>query len=126
MMLQKLLFVVCFLGSITVFSQEVHIVEEVQLKYGETITLGERTIRFDEVKTDSRCPKDVTCVWAGEVIVLLTMEKQDTYTIRPGGIAELWSDEHVSYRIAEVAPYPETSVKIPKEAYCLTLQVVSK
>ena len=126
MMLQKLVVIVCFLGSLTLFGQEASIVEEVQLKYGETATFGERTIRFDEVKTDSRCPKDVTCVWAGEVVVLLTMEQQDTYTIRPGGIAELWSDENVSYRIAAVTPYPKTSAKIPKENYCLTLQAISK
>ena len=126
MMLQKLVVVVCFLGSLAVFSQEVPIVEEVQLKYGETITFGERTIRFDEVKTDSRCPKDVTCVWGGEVVVLLTMEQQGTYTIRPGGIAELWSDENRTYRITAVTPYPKTSAKIPKENYCLTLQAISK
>ncbi len=125
-MRQSLLYICCFLMTLTSLSQKVHIVEEVQLKYGETATLGEHTIRFDEVKNDSRCPKDVTCVWAGEVIVLLTMDEQDTYNIRPGGTVELWSDENLSYRITEVSPYPETSAKIPKEAYCLTLQAVSK
>src|SRR6266404_7236915 len=37
---------------------------------------GSRTrIRFDEVRNDSRCPADVTCVWAGDAQVVLTISR---------------------------------------------------
>ena len=37
---------------------------------------GSRTrIRFDEVRNDSRCPADVTCVWAGDAQVVVTISR---------------------------------------------------
>jgi hypothetical protein len=32
-------------------------------------------IRFDEVRNDSRCPADVTCVWAGDAEVAVTISR---------------------------------------------------
>ena len=42
------------------------------LRYGEKLTLPDRalTVQFMRVK-DSRCPKDVTCIWAGHAAVTL-------------------------------------------------------
>jgi hypothetical protein len=42
------------------------------LKVGEAAQLagGVLTLTFDEVTGDSRCPKDVDCVWAGEATVV--------------------------------------------------------
>jgi len=39
------------------------------LQQGEMMKFGDRSIRFKNVISDSRCPKDVTCIWAGEAII---------------------------------------------------------
>ncbi len=43
--------------------------EEFSLRIGQSVAItGEDLeIRFVEVSEDSRCPKDVTCVWEGRV-----------------------------------------------------------
>ncbi|HZJ35679.1 MAG TPA: hypothetical protein VFD29_03560 [Gillisia sp.] len=41
------------------------------LQAGEQLEFGDKSIRFKEVISDSRCPKDVTCIWAGEAKVLI-------------------------------------------------------
>ena len=101
------------------------------LKYGETLTLADKIITFEDVKNDSRCPKGVTCVWAGEVqLVLWTQDgknkgERKTYAIRPGATTELWRDGKTSYRIVKVLPYPQTNAKIPKEAYSIVIEMLT-
>src|SRR6476469_6849873 len=42
----------------------------VTLRYGETTTIAGTHVSFTEI-VDSRCPKDVVCVWAGDAGVRL-------------------------------------------------------
>jgi len=54
------------------FAQETPVkVHSSILQAGELFNLGEVTVLFKEVISDSRCPKQVTCIWAGEAKVLL-------------------------------------------------------
>jgi hypothetical protein len=41
----------------------------VTARLGEEVRLGEVRVRPIEVLEDSRCPRDVTCVWAGRIRV---------------------------------------------------------
>lgn len=44
------------------------------LRVGETaLTTDDVRIKFDTVRSDSRCPVDVTCVRAGEAVIALTI-----------------------------------------------------
>ncbi len=47
--------------------------QPVTLAPGETASAWSLRLRFDEVVTDSRCPTDVECVWAGSVEVAITV-----------------------------------------------------
>src|SRR5688500_566979 len=40
------------------------------VRYGQTVTVAGTRISFTEIN-DSRCPKDVVCVWAGDAAVRL-------------------------------------------------------
>ena len=125
--MKNLLFIFCFILSLGLTAQE----NEVVLHYGETIVLGDREITFQDVSQDSRCPTDVNCVWAGEVKLHLIINEgkfatEDKYNFTAGNAIILWSDENESCTLVAVSPYPKTSAKIPKEAYFLTLQMVSK
>ncbi len=45
----------------------------VTLKAGESRTVSGAVIRFVEVKGDSRCPSDVTCVWQGNAELIFAV-----------------------------------------------------
>jgi len=45
----------------------------VTLSVGQTVEVSGTVIRFDGVNSDSRCPSDVTCVWAGNAEVRMTI-----------------------------------------------------
>ena len=44
-----------------------------KLKVGEVLTFGDTSVQFIKVISDSRCPKNVECIWQGEAKVLLGM-----------------------------------------------------
>ena len=46
--------------------------EEIQIKFGESITLekGKLRIKFKSLVGDSRCPQGVVCVWAGVIVAV--------------------------------------------------------
>jgi hypothetical protein len=83
-------------------------------------------VRFVEVTEDSRCPKDVQCVWAGEVKVRLTVrrgagaEEEQTLTERE----ELALDTR-RLTLVRVDPYPVSTQKIAKKDYRATFKVTA-
>ncbi len=77
-------------------------------------------ISFDRVLEDSRCPTNVVCVWAGKVVVELTVTEADTSatarpSLEPGsGIESPWTrvassqprSEDISIRLISLELYP--------------------
>lgn len=51
--------------------------EPIQLAPGEWANFETENleVKFVGIDEDSRCPNDVTCVWAGEVVVRLTLRR---------------------------------------------------
>ena len=45
----------------------------ITLKVGESRTVSGVVVRFAEVKSDSRCPADVTCVWQGNAELMFVL-----------------------------------------------------
>ena len=81
-------------------------------------------VQFVGVATDSRCPRDVTCMWAGEVKVILSIRNAQQpparHEILEGGQAAS-GDYHIT--VVRVLPEPVASTKIPPENYRATLQL---
>jgi hypothetical protein len=104
---------------------------EFNLKVGESTTV-KRTglrIRFAAVENDSRCPSDVTCVWAGNAAVQLqlgTGKRSKTVTLNtsnsPSFVGEV---EYQGYKVKLIglSPYPRSDRKIAKRDYRATLLV---
>lgn len=86
-----------------------------KLGLGKTVTNNEIKIQFEEVLEDSRCPKDVQCVWAGQAKVKLSVSGPNM----PNETLELIlgkKDKDVLcivdgyvFKVLNLAPYPETS-----------------
>ena len=82
------------------------------------------------VKGESRCPRDVTCIWAGRVSCMVTLTDNDSsyrmVLTEPGLTDRYTSETYEAYHLAfHVEPYPEAGKNISKEEYRLLL-IVSK
>jgi len=109
-----------------------HLNEEFYLSAGQYgVVSGENLqIKFTEVTEDSRCPKDVTCVWAGRAtceIELMQSGLSNRMTLTQPGLTDEYSKTaYEEYELTfRVTPYPGAGKKIPKDAYRLYI-IVSK
>ncbi len=83
-------------------------------------------IRFDSVFTDSRCPSDVVCVWAGiggaKFTILDKDSSSQTFKLYTDTNSELkWSDsamyKDIKIKLLKLTPYPSTANPIKYEDY---------
>ena len=86
-------------------------------------------LQFSDVTDDSRCPRDVVCVWTGQVVAVIgviragkdsekiTLTAPDSYPI----VHEL---SGYKLELLGVQPYPEAEASIKKQDYKVILRVV--
>jgi hypothetical protein len=86
-------------------------------------------LTFDRVKSESRCPMDALCVWAGDAIITVmlsdpsgTRVERELHTMAGGSEA--------AYRgyvinLAALAPYPQSDRKIQPGDYVATFTVAA-
>jgi hypothetical protein len=55
--------------------KQVPLNQEFEIKVGEKVLVEGLRLSFEAVTEDSRCPVDVTCVWAGNAKVLLKLSR---------------------------------------------------
>lgn len=95
--------------------------ETFSLPVGKTATInGSGTrITFRELREDSRCPTDVTCVWAGdakiEVIISRNGSPEDTKLISLNPPNNVVTSGDLQIRFVGLAPVPRQSDKTPRE-----------
>ncbi len=96
---------------------------------GKLAQIEETTIRLVEVLEDSRCPKGVDCIWAGnaKVLVEITSESGKKTTkeiiLNDGRVAPIYSEEGLVISIKGLAPYPTSLSKIKASDYYLRVEV---
>jgi hypothetical protein len=98
------------------------------LRVGDAaLTTDDLRIRFDAVRSDSRCPLDALCVRAGEAVIALTVGRSgevpvgrelDTTPARA-------STSYLNFTItlSALAPYPRSDWRIQPGDYVATLVV---
>lgn len=94
-----------------------------EIKFGETInTQNIGKVSFTDVLEDSRCPKDVECVWEGNLKISLEIDgnKYELNTaLEPKSIVV--NDLKIS--IYEALPERISTIENEKEEYKITLMV---
>ncbi|WP_379952827.1 hypothetical protein [Dokdonia sp. R78006] len=96
---------------------------------GKLAQIEATTIRLVEVLEDSRCPKGVDCIWAGnaKVLVEITSESGRKTTkeiiLNGGRVAPIYSEEGLVISINGLAPYPTSLSKIKASDYYLRVEV---
>ncbi|MFC1948138.1 hypothetical protein ACFLXY_09495 [Chloroflexota bacterium] len=105
--------------------------EEFSLRVGEIASIdGEQLrIKFLEIKEDSRCPRNVTCIWEGRAIaiieVLVGNTSQKIELVEQGLTDTLAKEKFEEYEFQfRILPYPEKAeVQLLPDEYRLTLTV---
>ena len=88
------------------------------------------TVTFERVKSDSRCPMDALCVWAGDAIVMVSLSQAAGGQLQ----RELHTDptdseaSYLAYwiKLVALAPYPRSDRQIRPEDYAATLIVAAR
>ena len=104
---------------------------EFKLSAGRQVTVKgtKLRIRFVTVENDSRCPKDVTCVWAGNAAVQLqlsTGRDSKRVTLNTSHSQSFVGEtEYQGYgvKLIDLSPYPRSDRKIARRDYIATLLV---
>jgi len=103
-----------------------------KLLIGAQVKVADIEIRFIEVLEDSRCPKDVNCVWAGEAKVVIELYEDNkflekkTIIITPTSYLHeklpiVFSSKDSQISLFNLQPYPNFRTPIKKEDYYLQL-----
>ncbi len=138
--MKQLFFVLVFLISFINFAQDsTNVKAETpkivsRLEFGKVLQVDDVELKFVEVLSDSRCPKNVTCIWAGEAVVLVDVYKngkkleQKKLTFNPSSqlqnqFANLFASENLNISAYNVSPYPVYKEKIKPEDYYIQLEV---
>jgi len=113
-------------------SLQVSLNEEFCLSIGQSASIAgeDLEVRFKVVIEDSRCPRGVTCIWAGRVSCVVDLTSTGhSYSMvltEPGLTDEYTRERYEGYELAfYVTPYPEAGEKIPTDEYRLHL-IISK
>lgn len=95
------------------------------VRFGQTVTVAGTRISFTEIN-DSRCPKDVACVWAGDAAVTLESgsERVILHT-NPQAGSTSGTLGGVTVTLTEVKPEPVGSNPPPKTEYVATIKIGS-
>ena len=98
------------------------------LRAGESAVVpGGLRVTFLRVVSDSRCPIDAICVWAGEAVLALKLSRGTDAPVEREVRADSSSPEisHLDYtiRAVAIAPYPRSDRKIPLEDFVATFTV---
>ena len=99
----------------------------IKLPFGKLITFGDMGVKITKI-IDSRCPSNVTCIWAGNVIVDYEVYKDGNFletrkmTIENNSEDRTMIDAAEQLKAYSVAPYPRPSMrKIPQVDYVVNL-----
>ena len=104
--------------------------EPFQLRVGAAATTSDGlSIAFDRVASDSRCPIDANCVWAGDAVIVLKMSHRsgrDDVELHTDAGRKRATFLSYTVELVALAPYPQASRPTAPTDYVATLTLSSK
>ncbi len=120
-------------GHVGASAQTARVGREFNIKVGRVVTLdgGNLRVRLVRVASDSRCPVDVDCVWAGNAEVLFEVggrgwRTRTTLRLNTNASPERPGESRYgryTLKLVGLAPQPRSTRKIPAGRYTATLLV---
>ena len=115
--MKKLVIVLFFLNFLFAFAQK-----EIKITSKKCIPKKGYHLKLKNVFNDSRCPEGTTCIWAGEVSVVVEVyndkkfveEKTLTFNSKNREENNLWFSKYYSKKIKSIGvnPYPKQGVVV--------------
>lgn len=104
---------------------------EIEFGVGEARRIPPVTLTFVRVSQDSRCPTGVTCIWAGDAVAELRVERDgaapEVVSLHTNaGSGQAASVAGLSLRLVRLEPYPEADHPIAAGDYRLVLSVTNQ
>jgi len=105
--------------------------KEVSLEIDRTLKIESENleIKFLGVASDSRCPKGTSCVWAGQVIVMVNVLKAgenfgefELIDTNDGRVSSIQVDDYEIF-LLKVEPYPEINKTMNTKDSRITIKV---
>jgi len=103
--------------------------QDFKIKYGQELTVKGTglKVKFESLE-DSRCPKDVTCVWAGDAKIVISVRRgnarESKIELHTNGQFNLAGNyQHYVIKLIALDPYPRTSAKEKPGDYVATLLI---
>ena len=100
--------------------------ERFALPYARTVTVADLHVSFVSVTADSRCPRKVVCVWAGDAAIVLEVKHgAETRSVELHTTPPQTTGEAFGHRIELVSldPYPEEPSERKPSVYVAQLIV---
>ncbi|WP_148639302.1 hypothetical protein [Aquimarina longa] len=105
-----------------------------KLKIGNTATFDTKSIKIIKLIGDSRCPVDATCIWEGEVTLLVGLYENDALkeekelvfsskNINPDHLEKLLTSGQKTIYAHSISPQASTEESIDSYEYYLNLLV---
>jgi hypothetical protein len=101
----------------------------IKIPLGKTVQIKDVSIKFLEVMEDSRCPKNVNCIWAGRAVVKMEVtadgKKQETTLtfgdVKPGEKKNttIFNSTEFAINGLKLNPYPDSDNKVKDKGYVL-------
>jgi hypothetical protein len=97
----------------------------IQLTPGQSAVFSAQKleVHFAGIENDSRCPADVACVWAGEVIVQLAVRSDGKSTQHSVRESQSTTVDGYTIAVLQVLPARSSSARIAPADYRVTLKV---
>ncbi len=101
---------------------------KVAVRFGEQNSVSSDVmIAFEKIVQDSRCPKDVTCIWEGDAEVGLALVLGTSihrFTLHTNsGFAMDTTIQGKHIRLISLQPHPVSTSRISREDYQVVIQV---
>jgi len=110
--------------------------EIILLNYKESIDIEDINLKFEKVLSDSRCPSDVNCIWAGEAIMVVGVYNKGEHIydkeliIHASGTLSdsnnlIFASDTLKVFSSQLFPYPKTTETKDFEKYYLEILLQS-
>jgi hypothetical protein len=119
----------CGRSDMTGPTRRVALGQSFELRVGEAATVGDEllAISFVGVTSDSRCPIDVVCVWAGEATLRLTLRRLPqparVVEVKTPSSSEADSYDGYTIEVRALLPAPRSATPTDPAGYVATLVV---
>jgi hypothetical protein len=111
--------------------KEIELNRQFDLRFNEAAVIKSEhlAIRFSSVVQDSRCPKSVTCIAAGNATIELELgtSKEKASLVKLGTDQDSKETSYQKYKLKliEINPYPASPGRIESNQYIATLLITS-